>query len=156
MKHCFVNQLLWVAGYTILLVSAGYLVHLASALLKIARNKSDPTAPRRKRILRSSLGLLATGVCFAFFYDSMFVRFSCVEVGSNQITLKYFWPKPQRVIVLNELTHVEIERDRKQRGELVVVSNHGENRSVVCTKGVNLEQARDAIQALLQSRTAGK
>lgn len=156
MKYCLLGQLVWLGCYAVLFVFAGALLHFVLVLGRAVRSRSELAGSWRKPVLRSSLGLMATAVCFAFFYESMFVRFSCMEVASDTITLGYFWPKPSHVIALSALTGIEVERDRKQRGELVVSSKDREDRSIVCPKGGNLEDAHKAIAALLQSKGTTK
>ena len=150
MKHCFINQLLWVSCYVLLLLFMSVFFSVALTLFRTARGKTGVFRPQRTRNLRSILGLLALGVCFGFFYDSMFVRFSCIQISSSQIVLIYFWPKPVRVISFDDLVQAEVERDRRGGGELVVTSKAGAYRSIVCTTTVKLNPARDAIHLVLQ------
>jgi hypothetical protein len=118
----------------------------------LALAKSEFVIGRRKRILRSGVGLLATGICFALLFESMFVRFSCAEVGTDRITLRYFWPRQASVITLNDLVSVEVHRDRKQRGELIVLNKGGEARSIVCAQAAKLEPAHAAMETFLQRK----
>ena len=152
MTFCFLNQPLSIACYIALLALAGALGWFLWRIVGLALAESEFVLGRRRRVLRSGLGVLATGICFAFFFESMFVRFSCAEVGADRITLRYFWPRQASVIPLNDVVSVEVLRDRKQRGELVVSNRRGQARSIVCAQAAKLEPAHAAIETLLQRK----
>lgn len=155
-RFCLLSPPEWVGCYAIALLLAGALLHLALELIQRVRCRSELTDLRRKRVLKGCLGLLATGVCFAFFYESMFLRFSCVNVFEDRIVLSYFWPKPSRVILVRDITAIRVERDRKHRGELVVSHSSREVRSIVCPKGDSLDQVHAAIAAVRRSQAPGQ
>lgn len=152
MKISLLSLTVLIGGYLVLFITAGALLNIALNLLDHRWRKPALAHMWRKRLLRGCLGLLATGVCFSFFFGSVFLRFSCVEVASDRIILSYFWPKPSHAIPLGDIISIKMEFDSKKRGELVVISKDREDRSIVCLKDTNLEQAHNVIQAVLQNK----
>src|SRR5881409_134321 len=98
MRYCLTSGLMTAGAYALLLICVGVSLYSASVLFAILREKGKLPVRRRYLVPRNAFPLLAAAVCLYFLHDMMFRRFSCVELGSDQIRLGFLWPKPPRVI----------------------------------------------------------
>src|SRR3989442_125170 len=102
MRYCLISPLVSAGVYALFAVCAAVSFYFALVLAAILKQKRLPI-PRRWLVPRNALPLAAALVGLYFLNDNMFRRFSCVELRTSELRLRFLWPKGVRVIPAREV-----------------------------------------------------
>lgn len=136
----------WAAGFQL----------LSPWIFKKFAPKFSPICRGRPQLLYLILAVAAATVTWLC-YEQMFQRFSGFAVVDDQITLKYFWPKPDIVVARDRFTTFYLDMDRRgyRSGVVTLVFDGARYTSAVFDSSTIDTNKLDKILTDWRERTAG-